>query len=107
MKKVSAYVHHIRTAPIIEALSNSGFKNITLLDVKGSLKPLGEPEKDYSSQAGITISESRISLVCEDEQVEGVTEIMRRVGSVGPGISGWVYVSPIEQVLPIVDIESQ
>ena len=107
MKQVSAYVHHIKTAPIVEALSDSGFKNITLLDVKGSLKPLGEPEKDYSGQAGITISESRISLVCEDDQVEVVTEIMQRMGSIGPGISGWVYVSPVEQVLPIVGTESQ
>lgn len=107
MKQVCAYVHHVKTAPIIEALSDAGFKNITLLDVKGSLKPLGEPEKDYSTQAGIIISESRISLVCEDEQVEGVTEIMREMGTVGSGISGWVYVSPIDQALPICGASSQ
>lgn len=47
------------------------------------------------------ISEVRLSLVVEDAEVEAVTAIIRTVGRVGSGISGYVYVSPVEQMLPI------
>lgn len=101
MKQIKAFIHHIRTATVVEALRDAGFKNITLLDVKGTLKPLSESEQDYSTDAGVIISEVRISLVCEDSQVDEVTGIIRKAGRIGPDISGWVYVSPIEQALPI------
>jgi nitrogen regulatory protein P-II 1 len=106
MKQISAFVHHVRTAPVIEALRDAGYKNITLLDVKGTLKPLSEAEQGYSTEAGLVISEARISLVCDDDQVEEATGIVRKAGAIGPGISGWVYVSPIDEAIPIVGISS-
>jgi len=101
MKQIKAFIHHVRSATVVEALHDAGYKNITLLDVKGTLKPLSESEQDYSTEAGVVISEIRISLVCEDSQVDEVTSIIRKSGRIGPNISGWVYVSPVEQALPI------
>jgi nitrogen regulatory protein P-II 1 len=101
MKQIKAFIHHVRSSPVVEALHDAGYKNITLLDVKGTLKPLNESEQDYSTDAGAVISEIRISLVCEDSQVDDVTSIIRKTGRIGSNISGWVYVSPIEQALPI------
>jgi len=103
MKQIKAFIHHVRSATVVEALGDAGYKNITLLDVKGTLKPLSESEQDYSTDAGVVISEIGISLVCEDSQVDEVTGIIRTSGRIGPNISGWVYVSPVEQVLPIGD----
>jgi nitrogen regulatory protein P-II 1 len=101
MKQIKAFIHHARSATVVDALRDAGYKNITLLDVKGTLKPLNEAEQDYSTDAGVVISEVRVSLVCEDSHVDDVTGIIRKAGRIGPGISGWVYVSPIEQALPI------
>ena len=101
MKQIKAFIHHVRSSTVVEALRDAGYKNITLLDVKGTLKPLSESEQDYSTDAGVVISEIRISLVCEDSQVDEVTSIIRKSGRIGPNISGWVYVSPVEQALPI------
>ncbi len=101
MKQIKAFIHHVRSSTVVEALRDAGYKNITLLDVKGTLKPLSESEQDYSTDAGVVISEIRISLVCEDVQVDEVTGIIRKAGRIGPNISGWVYVSPIELALPI------
>ncbi len=101
MKQIKAFIHHIRAAAVVEALRETGYSNITLLDVKGTLKPLSESEQEYSTDAGVVISEVRISLVCEDTQVDEVTNIIRKTGRIGPNISGWVYVSPVEQALPI------
>lgn len=102
MKLVKAFIHHVRTPDVVEALADAGFRNLTVQDVKGMLKPISENEEDYSRDTvGLVISETRLSLVCEDHEVETVTTIIRTTGRIGPHISGWVYVSPVEQALPI------
>ena len=37
----------------------------------------------------------------EDNDVDTIANIIRLAGKIGEGISGWVYVSAIEQALPI------
>jgi len=102
MKLIKAFIHHVRTADVIEALADAGFRNITLQDVRGVLKAITEGERDFSAEAGRPgISEALLSLVVEDAQVDAVASIIRTVGRVGPGISGYVYVSPVDQMLPI------
>ncbi|WP_438863088.1 P-II family nitrogen regulator [Neptunicella sp.] len=106
MKQIKAFIHHIRSADVVDTLRGRGYINISLLDVKGTLNPLGEHELEYSSEAGVVISEVQLSLVCEDERVDEVTTIIRNAGKIGTNISGWIYVSPIEQVLPINGTEN-
>jgi len=31
MKKITAFIHHVRSADVIEALRDAGYKNISLL----------------------------------------------------------------------------
>jgi len=102
MKLITAFIHHVRTPDVVQALADAGYRNITLQDVKGMLKPVSENEQDYSrAAAGLVISEVRLSLVCEDHEVDSVTAIIRTTARIGPHLSGWVYVSPVEQALPI------
>ncbi len=102
MKLIKAFIHHVRTAAVVEALADAGYRNLTLQDVRGMLKPITENERDYSAEAGgLVISEVRLSLVVEDSEVDAVTSIIRTTAQVGTGISGYVYVSPVEQTLPI------
>ena len=102
MKLIKAFVHHVRTATVVQALADAGYRNVTLQDVKGILKPISDHEQRYSSEAsGLVISETRLSLVCEDDEVDEVTDLIRGVARIGPHISGWVYVSPVELALPI------
>ncbi len=104
MKLIKAFIHHVRTADVVQALADAGFHNLTLQDVRGMLKPIAESESDYSIEAGgLVISEARLSLVVKDHDVEKVTTIIRKVGRVGKHshVCGYVYVSPVEQALPI------
>lgn len=101
MKQIEAFLHHVRSSAVVAALGDVGYRNITLQDVKGTLKPLSEAEQDYSTEGGLVISEVKLSMVCEDAEVAAITAIIRSAGRIGPHISGWVYVSPVEQVLPI------
>lgn len=102
MKLIKAFLHHVRAPKVVQALADKNFTNITLQDVKGMLKPITEDEGDFSRDTtSLVISEARLSLVVEDDKVDEVTAIIRAVGRVGSEVSGWIYVSPVEQVLPI------
>lgn len=102
MKQVKAYIHHIRTTAVVEALTDAGYRNLALIDAKGTLKPLSEDERNYSAEGGgQLIGEARLELVCEDAEVNAVTEIIRTHGRIGTHVSGWIYVSEIDQALPI------
>ena len=102
MKQIKAFVHHIRSAAVVDALRDAGVTNITLLDVKGTLKPLSEAEQAYSTEVGVVIiSEVRVSLVCDDAEVPRITDIIRSAGRIGDAVSAWLYDSPDEQALPI------
>ncbi|MDX2300464.1 MAG: P-II family nitrogen regulator [Xanthomonadaceae bacterium] len=108
MKLIKAFIHHVRVAAVVEALADAGYRNLTLHDVKGMLKPITENERDYTHEtAGMVISEVRVSLVCNDEDVDAVTSIIRTTARVGSGISGYVYVSPVDQALPIGGPENE
>jgi len=104
MKLVKAFIHHVRAASVVEALADAGFRNLALHDVRGMLKPITETERDFTADAsGLVISEVRLSLVVEDQEVEAVTSIIRTVGRVGHHghPCGYVYVSPVEQMFVI------
>lgn len=104
MKLIKAFIHHVRAAEVVQALADAGYRNLTLQDVRGMLKPITENERDYSTEAaGLVISEVRLSLVVEDHEVDAVTSLIRTVGRVGrhEHVCGYIYVSPVDQVLPI------
>lgn len=102
MKLIKAFLHHVRTPKVVEALADAGYDNITLQDVKGMLKPITEDEGDFTRDStSLVISEARLSLVVDDDKVNEVASIIRKTGRVGTQISGWIYVSPVDQVLPI------
>lgn len=101
MKLVKAYVHHVRTAEVVQHLADAGYRNLALLDVRGTLKAFNDDERDYSCAGAGLIGEIQLELVCEDSEVIAATSIIRTHGQIGPQVSGWVYVSPIDLALPI------
>ena len=102
MKLVKAFIHHLRAPEVIQALSAAGFRRISLLESKGTLRAISDAEVDFSLEAGgLLIAEAQLELVCDDQEVEAVTAIIRTHAQIGPRISGWVYVSTVVQVLPV------
>jgi nitrogen regulatory protein P-II 1 len=104
MKLIKAFIHHVRAPEVIQALSAGGFRRLSLLESKGTLRAVSDVEKDFSLEAGgLLIAETQLELVCDDHDVEAVTAIIRTTARIGPQISGWVYVSTIDQALSIGD----
>src|SRR3546814_16630118 len=99
MKLIKAFIHHVRTAAVVDALADAGYRNLTLQDVRGMLKPITEDEQDYSIDGGgLVISEARLSLVVDDHEVAAVAAIIGTHARIGMGQSGLLYVSPLEQI---------
>ena len=102
MKQVKAYIHHVRTNAVVQALTDAGHSNLALLDAQSTLKPLSDEERNYSMEGGgLLIGVARLELVCEESEVDAVTAIIRTHGRIGPQVSGWVHVSGIDHALTI------
>jgi len=102
MKLVQAYIHHIRTADVVQALKDLGHRNLALIEVVGTLRPVSDYEDYYAGKSDAALTkEVRLELACADGEVERVTTAIRAHGRLGPQISGWIYVSPIDLVMPI------
>jgi nitrogen regulatory protein P-II 1 len=102
MKLIKSFIHHVRAPEVIQALSEAGFRRISLLESKGMLRAVSETEMDFTLEAGgLLVAEAQLELVCDDHEVEAVTAIIRTHARIGPQISGWVYVSTVDEVLPI------
>lgn len=106
MKQIKAFVHRNRVSDLIHALEAAGFQRLSLFDVKGLLRALNAREQEYSVEFGDqVISEIQTELFCEDGDVTRAVEIFRRVGRTGRRDAGWIYVSPIEQSIPIDELD--
>src|SRR3546814_17034719 len=102
MKLIKAFIHHVRTAAVVDALADAGYRNLTLQDVRGMTKPITEDEQDYSIDGGgLLISEERLSLVVDDHEVDAVAAIIGTYARHGMGQSGMISVSPTVPTLPI------
>lgn len=104
MKLITAYVHHNRSSGVIEALAAAGYRHIAVLDVRGSLPALTAAEQQFSTNnARLTTAEARLELVCENSDVQKVTDLIRDHGHAGTGISGVICVSPVDQLILVGD----
>lgn len=104
MKEVKALIHRNRIADVVHALKTAGFRNISVIDVKGMLKALDSKEQQYSIEIGEkVITEVKLELVCEADKVDQALALIRDNGRTGQPSAGWVYVSEIESAYPIDD----
>ena len=110
MKSIKAYIHRNRIADVISALKGSvtwtavgsGEHNLTAYMVKGSLLPLDQGERSYSTDLGDeVVNEYKLELNCADEHVDELVKIIVAAGRTGQANSGWVYIVDIVSATPI------
>ncbi|MGG6462513.1 P-II family nitrogen regulator [Solilutibacter silvestris] len=102
MKQLKAFVHRNRVADLVHVLDAAGFRRVSLFDVKALLRVLSAREQEYSVELGDkVISEVQIEVFCEDDEVARATELIRQTGRTGHRDGGWLYISAVEQALPI------
>ena len=94
MKEIKAFIHRSSIADVIQALRVAGFKQMSVIDVKGTLQALNEQEREYSLEIGQqVITETKLEVFCEDERLDDALEVIRKYATTSQRQSGWLYVS--------------
>jgi len=116
MKEIKAYIHNHRIADVIHALKESGqcnamqcnakagtgCRNLSVIPVQSLLKSVDAKEQHYSIDlAEEVINESKLELICEDDQVDELLGIFERAAHSGQAEAGWTYVPDIVRAVPI------
>ena len=102
MVEIKAFIHRNTVADVVHALGKAGFKNLSVIDVKGTLKALSDQEQEYSIEiATKVITEVKLELICEDAQCDEAVLIIQSTAYTGKPNAGWVCVSPITEVYTI------
>ncbi|MEK8089395.1 P-II family nitrogen regulator [Thermithiobacillus plumbiphilus] len=102
MKEINAFIHSHRIADVVAAIKGAGCRNVSVVDVKGLLKRIDPQERHYSLEiAEEVIVESKLQLLCEDDQADRLVEIIARVGRTGQDQAGVVYVTDVLKAVTI------
>ncbi len=102
MKEIKAFIHRNRITDVIHALKAAGFRNLSIVDVKGMLKALDNKEQNYSVELGsAVITEMKLELVCENERIDEATQLIQQHAHTGQADAGWIYVTDITQAIRI------
>ena len=109
MKEIKAYIHNHRIGDVIRALKDSGLcntsagcRNLTVIPVQSLLKAVDAREQHYSMElAEEVIYESKLELICEDQQVDELVGIIARTARTGQADPGWIFVIDVIRAIPV------
>ena len=99
MKEIKAFIHAHRAADLLQALKEAEANgtricNLAVFTVKALLRETDAGEARYSIELAETvINEIKVELLCPDEAVAFLVEIIRRVAHTGDHEEGWVVVT--------------
>ncbi|WP_456429794.1 P-II family nitrogen regulator [Rhodocaloribacter sp.] len=102
MKEVKAYLRCPKVETVIEALEENGITGITVIDVMG----LGQLADPHASKYSIKCVErysdvAKLEVVCRDEDVHRIVELIRKNAYTGLPGDGIIFVSPVEMAVKI------
>lgn len=111
MKEIKAYIHNHRIADVIHALKESGqcnvdpakgCRNLSVSEVRCLLKSHNSQERHYAVDlAEEVINESKLELICEDDQVDELMGIIERAARTDQPEAGWIYVMEVSSAVRI------
>ncbi|GGK18450.1 nitrogen regulatory protein P-II 1 [Yeosuana aromativorans] len=106
MKEIKAFVKPNRIHEIIEALTDNGFKSMTLSQAEGTgaFKAKGaRPSLDFHVTDSPVV---KIELVCQNEEAQAAIDIILAHGKTEEPGDGIIYLSNIEDAFQIKTGES-
>ena len=111
MKALQVYVHRREVGAVMHALKEQarwasaqggGCRNLAVFPVQGSLRPADAQDRHYSVVLSEAVTdEYKIELVCDDEDVTALIDIIRSAATTGRPNSGWIFAFNIEHGHPL------
>ncbi len=103
-REVKAFIHRNRVADVVNALNRANFHNISVVDVQGILKTIGDDDENhYSVEVGQkVVKEVKLELVCDtDARVESAVKAIREHARTGQASAGWIFITEIQSAIEI------
>ena len=107
MKEIKAFIHAHRVSDVLQAIKevdNSGVQisNFAVFPVQALLHDTELKEARYSVNFGETvINEFKIEILCHEEAVASLLEVIQRVGHTGDHEEGWIIVTDVLSAVPV------
>lgn len=102
MKEIKAYIRVIKAEEVIHALEKAGVPGFTAIEVK-AIGAAVEPERaKFSIEYAEKISPiTKIELVCKDEDVVRIVDIIKETAYTGHKGDGIIFVSDVNEAIKI------
>jgi nitrogen regulatory protein P-II 1 len=102
MKEIKAYIRHNKAEMVIQKLEEAGVTGMTILDANA----LSEWADDEAFSFSIKYVQKystvvKIELVCNDEKVDELLEVIQKYACTGKSGDGWIFVSDIQKSVKI------
>lgn len=102
MKKITAIVRSEKLEPLKEALFAASVRGMTIKQVQGCGAQHGWTEYVRGNEMLInTIPKVEFDLLCEDDQVDSIAEVICDAAFTGEVGDGKIWVTPVEEVIRI------
>ncbi|MFA6180349.1 MAG: P-II family nitrogen regulator [Candidatus Methylopumilus sp.] len=107
MKEIKAFIHDHRVSDVLLAIKeedSSGMQisNFAVFPVQVLLHETELKEARYSVNLGETvINEFKIEILCHEEAVANLVEVIQRVGHAGDHEEGWIIVTDVLSAVPV------
>ncbi|APU70162.1 MULTISPECIES: P-II family nitrogen regulator [Flavobacteriaceae] len=106
MKEIKAFIKPKRVQKVIEALSEMGFKSMTISQAEGTgaFKAKGaKPSLDFHVTDSPVV---KLELVCQNEEAQSAIDIITENGKTPDPGDGIIYLSDVEDAFRIKNGES-
>lgn len=111
MKEIKAFIRQHRIADVLEALRDSGLcnagagagcYNVTVSRVQRPLADADPTQQHFSMDlAEAVVQEYKLELLCADNLVDTLTDLITQAAHTGQPEAGWVSVREIERAVEI------
>lgn len=98
MKMIRAIIRPDKTEEVVDALSESGYMALTKMDVIGRGKQKGiKIDKIYYDE----LPKTMLLLVVEDDEIEGIVDIVNETAFTGSFGDGKIFISPVDEAYTV------
>jgi nitrogen regulatory protein P-II 1 len=102
MKEIKAYIRKEKADIVIEKLEEAGVKGMTLIDANALAEWADKESFSFSIEYVQKYSSVvKIELVCNNDDVDNLVNIISTHGKTGRSGDGWIFVSTIDTAVRI------
>ena len=100
MKEIKAYIRTSKVETVLQNLHDIGIDALTIIDVMALGRGMMDPKQyKYSVECVDRYSKiAKIEIVCTDEDLEDITEVIRSCAYSGDGL---IFISDVSQAIKI------